>query len=188
MSNDEWVVQIDTRDNLVGKVKREVAHNLNDLRVHREVMVLLYTDTKRDTFLLQHRSVNKLQLPGYWTLSVTGHVDFGDISRQDREGYLAAAKREAYEEIGIQAKNLKLVGKIEQKLSMNWAVMGVVVGEYENELKLDPEEVSEVGVFNKNSVLAISDKLTPGAKACLEYLGILNKEEDYAEIYSTSSL
>lgn len=175
MRDDEWIVQVDKKDNLMGKVEREVAHNPHNLKIHREVMMLLYTTKKRDVFLLQHRSMKKRQLPGYWTLSVTGHVDFTDLSDADTEGYLTAAKREAKEEIGTLAKNLNLVGKIEQKLSVNWAMMGVVTGEYEGDLKLDLEEVSEVREFDKSSVLTISDKLTPGARVCLEYLGILSK-------------
>lgn len=173
--SDEWIVEVDGQDNLVGKIGRDEAHDLSKLRTHREVMTLLYTSKKRDAFLLQHRSMQKQQLPGYWTLSVTGHVDWADLTTSDPEGYLTAAKREAKEEIGVEAVDLKLAGKVAQKLPMNWAVMGVVTGEYREELRLDLEEVSEVKVFDKNTVLTISDKLTPGAKACLEYLGILDK-------------
>ena len=140
-------------------------------------MVLLYTDANQVNFLLQLRSMKKRQLPGYWTLSTTGHVDIDDISPIDPEGYVTAAKREVKEEVGVSVKNLKLVGKQAQKIPENWSMMGIVTGEYEGELKLDTEEVCEVGVFDRKTVLEISDKLTPGAKACLEYLGILDKEE-----------
>ena len=173
--NDEWIIQVDEQDNLIGKIERDAAHNPKDLKIHREVMLLLYTSKKHDSFLLQHRSMRKKQLPGYWTLSVTGHVDWADLTTNDPEGYLTAAKREAREEVGVEAIDLKLVGKVSQKLPINWAMMGIVTGEYERELKLDPEEVSEVKIFDRETVLQISDKLTPGAKACLEYLGILDK-------------
>ena len=33
--------------------------------------------------------------------------------------------------------------------------------------------MSEVNEFTKETIAAVSDKLTPGAKMCLEYLGIL---------------
>lgn len=171
--SDEWIVQVDEHDNLIGKIERNLAHDQRDLKLHREVMTLLYTDTQQTHFLLQHRSMKKKQLPGYWTLSVTGHVDFVDVTPTDPEGYLTAAKRESNEEIGVSAHNLSLVGKISQKITENWAMMGVVVGEYKGELKLDPEEVSEVKIFDKHTVGEISDKLTPGAKACLEYLNLI---------------
>jgi NADH pyrophosphatase NudC (nudix superfamily) len=118
--------------------------------------------------------MKKEQLAGYWTLSVTGHVDVADLSAVDPDGYLTAAKREAKEEIGLNVKKLKLVEKIVQKRPENWAMMGIVVGEYEGELKLNLEEVSEVKIFNKDSVLEISDKLTPGARSCLEYLKLID--------------
>lgn len=174
---EEWIVQVDEGDNLVGKVGRGLAHMRENLKLHRETMALLYTDSSQVNFLLQLRSMNKSQLPGYWTLSTTGHVDFEDSSPSDPEGYLSAAKREVKEEIGVSVKNLKLVRKRIQKNSENWSMMGIVTGEYEGEIKLDPEEVSEVRVFTKDTILEVSDKLTPGAKACLEYLGILKQEE-----------
>lgn len=170
---DEWIVQVDDKDTLIGKVERYLAHEPGDLKLHREVMTLLYTDAQRNRFLLQHRSMKKRQLPGYWTLSVTGHVDYLDINENDPDGYLTAAKRETREEIGARTRNLVLVGKCEQKIAQNWSMMGIVVGEYEGELKLDPEEVSEIREFSRETLVEVSDKLTPGAKQCLEYLGIL---------------
>ncbi len=173
MKDAEWIVEVDKNDNLIGKIEREVAHDKRSLHWHREVMTILFTDQTRSRFLMQHRSAKKKQLPGYWTLSVTGHVDFSDLSEEDREGYLTASFRETMEEIGVRAKKLSLVGKLPQQIKENWAVMGVVVGEFEGELKLDLNEVEEVGIFDKNSITEISDKLTPGAKACLKYLNII---------------
>ncbi|MBP9670433.1 NUDIX domain-containing protein [Candidatus Woesebacteria bacterium] len=175
MKNEEWIVEVDEQSNLVGKIDREIAHNLSNLKIHREVMCVFYTDSSHKSFVMQHRSMLKKQLPGMWTLSVTGHVDFEDLTENDPDGYLTAAKREAKEEIGVEVKNLQLMGTILQKLPMNIAMMGIVVGEYDGKIKLDTEEVSEVKIYNKESVLEISDKLTPGAKACLEYLGLISK-------------
>jgi isopentenyldiphosphate isomerase len=119
--------------------------------------------------------MKKKQLPGLWTLSVTGHVDFDDLSDQDPDGYLTAASRETKEEIGVSTKNLELKGKMIQKNDDNWSMMGIVVGEFDGQFKLDPEEVSEVKEFSKETISLVSDKLTPGAKICLEYLGILRR-------------
>lgn len=173
MNGTDWIVEVDQGDNLIGKIEREEAHNMLNLHWHREVMTILFTDETRTQFLMQHRSAKKKQLPGYWTLSVTGHVDFSDLSEEDSEGYLTASLRETMEEIGVSAKKLSLVGKLPQQIKENWAIMGIVVGEFEGELKLDPNEVAEVGLFDKNSITEISDKLTPGAKACLKYLNII---------------
>ncbi len=173
MSDREWIVEVDQNDKVIGKIERSVSHKQSSLHCHREVMLLLFTDKTHTQFLMQHRSLKKKQLPGFWTLSVTGHVDYRDINLHDSEGYFAAAKREGLEELGVKVKGLVLEGKILQHIPQNWAVMGVVTGEFEGELRLDPEEVDETRVFNKRSVLEISDKLTPGAKACLKYLKLI---------------
>jgi isopentenyldiphosphate isomerase len=170
---NDWIVEVDKSDKLIGKIEREVAHDFPNLGLHRETMLVLYTDSTHGKFLLQHRSMKKKQLPGLWTLSVTGHVDFDDLSDEDPEGYLTAASREAKEEIGVSTIELEIKGKMTQKNGDNWSMMGIVTGEYEGELKLDAEEVSEVNEFTKETIAAVSDKLTPGAKMCLEYLGIL---------------
>ena len=119
--------------------------------------------------------MKKKQQPGLWTLSATGHVDFTDLSISDSDGYMTAAKRETFEEIGVITKNLILEGKAELKILDNWSMMGIVTGEYGGRLELNTEEVSEVRVFTKDTIAEVSDKLTPGAKTCLTYLGILNK-------------
>lgn len=170
---EEWIVEVNEDDEVVGKIERNLAHRKNNLKLHREVMVLLYTDELHERFLLQCRALNKKQYPGYWTLSVTGHIDFADISEQDTEGYLVAAKREAVEEIGVRTKNLEIKGKIIHKNEINSAIMGIIVGKYEGELQLDPKEVSEVREFSMKTLIEVSDKLTPGAKACLKYLKLL---------------
>lgn len=170
---NDWIVEVDFSDKLIDKIEREVAHNPSNLKLHREVMLILYGDKSHNTFVLQHRSMKKKQLPGLWTLSVTGHVDFDDLTDEDPEGYLAAASREAKEEIGVNTKNLELKGKLIQKNNDNWSMMGLVVGEYDDEFKLDLEEVSEVKEYTKETIALVSDKLTPGAIMCLEYLGIL---------------
>ncbi len=170
---NDWIVEVDKSDKLIGKIEREVAHDSSNFRLHREAMLVLYTDSTHNKFLLQHRSMKKKQVPGLWTLSVTGHVDFDDLSDEDPEGYLTAARREAKEEIGVSTRKLEIKGKMIQKNNDNWSMMGLVVGEYDGEFKLDPEEVSEVIEFTKETIVIVSDKLTPGAKMCLEYLGIL---------------
>jgi len=170
---NDWILEVDKADKVVDKIEREVAHDSTNLRLHREMMLVLYTDTTDKKFLLQQRSMNKKQLPGLWTLSVTGHVNFDDISDQDPDGYFTAASREAKEEVGVRIKNCVLKGKLIQKNKNNWSMMGILVGEYDGELKLDLDEVSMVKEFSKESIGEVSDKLTPGAKMCLKYLKIM---------------
>ncbi len=175
MSDNEQIIAVDNNDLFLQQVDRLIAHNPDKLVRHREVMTLLFVDENRVNFLLQKRSLKKKQLPGLWTLSATGHVDIEDLTTSDKDGYLTAAMREVFEEIGVKARNLQMKGKIVQRNSDNWAMMGIVTGEYEGEFRLDTDEVDEVRIFNSHNVSEVSDKLTPGAKACLEFLGILEK-------------
>lgn len=166
-----WVVEVDEKDKLVGKILRSDAHKPDNLHRHREVMVLIYADRNKETFWLQKRSMTKDHYPGLWTLSATGHVEMGDC--QAGEGYLEAAVRETEEEMGLSLVNPQLMGKIELKLDINWAMMGVVVGNGEGKIRLNKHELEKVKIFNRMSVLEVSDKLTPNAKVCLEYLKLI---------------
>lgn len=175
MTSEEMIVQVDESDTLLGKIGRDQAHTQDKLMLHREVMCLLFNDDKQEQFLLQRRSKQKKQYPGMWTLSVTGHVNVVDLTTADKEGFLTAAKREVKEEIGVEANHLEIVGKLLHKTAENFAMMGIVIGEYKGEIEINPEEVSEVKLFDRESIVEIGDKLTPGAKACLEYLEILKQ-------------
>jgi len=183
MKQDEWLVEVDHNDNVVGRVERKVAHDPTHLRLHREVMVLIFTDKSKNHYWLQKRSLKKDQYPGFWTLSATGHVEVED--GEDENGYLVAAKRETMEEMGLILINEKLVGKTEQKQNINWVMMGVVVGEAMGDIKIDENEVSEVRVFDLKSVKEISDKLTPNAQASLEYLNIMRRSYEKSDGSST---
>lgn len=173
---EEWLIETDETDEVKGRVRRAVAHEKNNLHLHREVMTLLFEDSSRKKFLLQKRSLKKEQLPGLWTLSATGHVEWKDISEIDKDGYLTAAKREVEEEIGVRVKKLVLEGKLVQHNNKNWAMMGVVMGVYEGEAELDLKEVSEVKVFTKETIMEVNDQLTPGARSCLLFLRILDEQ------------
>lgn len=69
---------------------------------HPTVHVWFYTSTP--ALLLQKRSLSKQTFPGFWDVSVAGHVSYG-------ESILEAALREVKEEIGldIQPENLQLL-------------------------------------------------------------------------------
>jgi len=175
MITEEVIVQVDENDSLVGKIERSQAHIQRKLKLHREVMCLLFDNDNHERFLLQRRSMLKKQYPDLWTLSATGHVNVTDLTTADKEGFLTAAKREVKEEIGVELKRSEFLGKLVHKTADNFAMMGIVLGEYVGEIKINQEEVSEVRLFDRESIVGICDKLTPGAKACLVHIGILNK-------------
>jgi len=67
---------------------------------HATVHIWLFTSDKK--ILLQKRALTKKVFPGLWDISVAGHVAAG-------EEILEAAKRELFEEIGLQLQDKDLV-------------------------------------------------------------------------------
>lgn len=89
---DELFDIVDDQDRVIGQAPRRLCHGDPSL-VHRVAHVLVIN--RRGELLLQKRSLCKDIQPGKWDTSVGGHLDPG-------EGYLAAAKREMFEELGVQ--------------------------------------------------------------------------------------
>lgn len=92
---------VDKNDQVLGSVTREEAHK-NRAKIHRAVNILATNSSNQ--ILLQKRSKHKDTYPGYWTISASGHVTYGQT-------YDQAAKREFKEELGINPPSLKFVFK-----------------------------------------------------------------------------
>jgi len=92
---------VDENDNRLGFISRRQAHS-DPSKIHRSICVIV-TNSKKQV-LFQKRSQFKDTFPGFWTLSVTGHVILG-------ETYLKAARRELFEELRIKSE-LKFIKKI----------------------------------------------------------------------------
>ncbi|MFH2085909.1 MAG: hypothetical protein ABII21_03950 [bacterium] len=108
---------------------------------------------------------------------MTCHVNSGDITVDDPQGYLNAGLRECPEELGVKVINQKLVAKKIVVTDENEAISGIIEAEYEGEPKADLEEVSEIRLFTKETIGEIRDQLTPAALICLVLLGIIQDEE-----------
>ena len=67
---------------------------------HATVHIWLFTSDEK--ILLQKRALTKKVFPGLWDISVAGHIGAG-------EGVLASAKREIFEEIGLNIKEKDLI-------------------------------------------------------------------------------
>lgn len=89
---------VDEQDMVVSTAPRSVAHK-QGLR-HRAIHVLFVTP--KGDVVLQKRSMTKDTYPGYWTVTVGGHVG----SSRD---YLAAAVAEISEETGLTVAASSLV-------------------------------------------------------------------------------
>jgi isopentenyl-diphosphate delta-isomerase len=67
---------------------------------HATVHIWLFTSDKK--ILLQKRALTKKVFPGIWDISVAGHIAAG-------EEILEAAKREIFEEIGLELEEKDLI-------------------------------------------------------------------------------
>lgn len=173
MNKEELVIWVDDEDHELGRLPRSVVHAKDHLLLHREAMVILFSNAAHTEFWLQLRSPTKEQYPNYWTLGVTCHVNSEDISADDPEGYLSAAKREGSEELGITINNSTVERKVVIETAINHALAAIVVAECLDVPKPDGDEVVEVRKFDVNSVNQIRDKLTPAALFCLKQLELI---------------
>jgi len=94
MTDDELEILdvVDAHDLVLGAMERGEIHRKR--LFHRSVHVFLVDDAGR--IYLQKRSFEKLEHPGKWDSSASGHVESG-------ESYQEAAGRELEEELGVKA-------------------------------------------------------------------------------------
>ena len=101
---------VDKNDKVLGFTARKQAHK-DRSKIHRSVDVVATNSSKQ--ILLQKRSKHKDTFPGFWTISASGHVTYGQTYEQ-------AAKREIEEELGIHPP-LRYVAKELYDMGINRA-------------------------------------------------------------------
>lgn len=82
---------VDDHDHVIGARPRREVHAMR--LKHRAVHLVVWN--RQGEILLQKRSMKKDSHPGWWDISMGGHVDVG-------ESYEVAAAREVAEELGLQ--------------------------------------------------------------------------------------
>ncbi len=152
-----WVV--DEEDRVIGRETREKCHK-NRL-IHRSVYIFLINS--KGEFLLQKRSLLKDLYPGYYTVSATGHVDYG-------ETYDQAAQRELREELGVNAP-LEKIGKFQSFSPLENEFSTVYICYYNGEVKFNPEETT-AGLWMKfeqvrEDMEGGNKQFAPGFKAAI---------------------
>lgn len=150
---------VDDNDEVIGSVERFIAHRSKTLK-HRSIFILLFND--QGELLLQKRSQLKDTFPGFWTVSVSGHVTFGQT-------YDEAAKREMEEEIGLSL-DLEQLQKIYIEEEREFAF--IYRGECKGKIKInfDQSEISEVKwvALEKLPEFIKENELTPSALKVLK--------------------
>ena len=134
-SGSEMFDVVDEGDRVLRSEPRDFVH-VNNLR-HRAVHMLLFNSAGE--LYLQKRSIWKDRNPGRWDSSAAGHVDSG-------ESYIESARRELREELGIEAPDLKPVGRLTPCEENGWEFIEIFRGIHEGPFHPAPLEV-ETGAF-----------------------------------------
>ena len=135
-NQSELFYWVDENDQVLGSVSRQEAHS-GSHKIHRALYVILLNS--KQEILMQKRSPHKDLWPEWWSLSVGGHVTFG-------ESYEAASLRETQEEIGLTV-TLTFQGTFlshEDRESEMLAVFTAHKDVATTDVQFDPTEVSEV--------------------------------------------
>lgn len=159
---NELFIVVDKDDNFLEYRTRFECHHDKRL-LHRVVNVAVFD--KEGRILLQKRSKNKDLLPGFYTLSATGHVN------QD-EDYQEAAERELEEELGIKVKP-SFLGKFSYQSDKESEMVAVFKVNYTGKFKINKKELDSIKFFKTEEVKKMIMKLTPGAIGSLKKLNIL---------------
>lgn len=125
---------VDDEDRVIGLRPRAECHG-NPALVHRVAHVLIVDGQGR--LLLQKRSQNKDIQPGKWDTSVGGHLDPG-------EDYLAAARREMAEELGLEGLPLTLLYQSRIRNEIESENVATYLARHCGGVQPNPTEIDEV--------------------------------------------
>jgi isopentenyl-diphosphate delta-isomerase len=135
VTNDELLDLVNEQDDVIGSVWKSEAHQ-NPKLIHREIAIAVFND--RGEVLLQQRSLNKVNGPGMWIVSASGHVGKSEEPAK-------AAQRELEEEVGLKAKlvysSKRFALREHKEARFFWSYYAVVKGR--PQVALDPEEVMD---------------------------------------------
>ena len=131
---EEKVILVDEQDNQLGLMPKMEAHEKAVL--HRAFSVFIFNENRE--LMLQQRAAHKYHSPLLWTNTCCSH-------QRDGESNIEAGKRRLDEEMGFSA-DLKEVFSFVYKAPFDnglteYELDHVMVGDYNGEPKINPEEV-----------------------------------------------
>lgn len=161
----EFVILVDEDDNQLGLMEKMEAHEKGLL--HRAFSVFLFNS--KGEMLLQQRAVSKYHSGGLWTNTCCSHP-------RDKEKTITAAHRRLEEEMGFDCEIEKAFHFTYKSILDNdlteHELDHVFIGQYEGEIKPNPEEVESYKYISiselTKDVAENSDNYTEWFKICLE--------------------
>jgi isopentenyl-diphosphate delta-isomerase type 1 len=161
-NKNELFVVVDKNDRVIGYKTRGECHANKDL-IHRGIGVIVTNDN--DEILLQQRSMSKDTYPGFWTIATSGHVGKG-------ESYEQAARREMFEEIGIQT-DIQFLTKFLFSDGRETEYDTLFTADYNGPFQISKEEVDQVQFVTKEKLKTMIGLFSPFARHCLEEAKLL---------------
>jgi isopentenyldiphosphate isomerase len=156
----------DEDDRVVGQATRREIHERN--LIHRAIHVVLIDGEGR--VCLQKRSAAKDRYPGWWDVSVGGHVGVG-------ERYVDAARREMAEEMGIHSGEPVFVAALSPGAHNGWEHIHLFSCAIDHDVVPDPDEVIDwewiepEELFRRAAMMTPSERgwrITPSGLASIE--------------------
>jgi isopentenyl-diphosphate Delta-isomerase len=146
-AGEEYLIETDAADNVIGPVPRKICHNRTRRPWHRSTHAYLFD--KEGRLLLTQRSASKDTAPLCWTISAGGHVTWGS-------DYERTVINEAQEELGLTITDLELSEIIhidydtESSEREHLAIfMGIVSGTP----RINREEVEQIKAFDLKDII-----------------------------------
>jgi isopentenyl-diphosphate delta-isomerase len=142
----EAVILVDANDNEVGVMEKMEAHR--KALLHRAFSVFIFND--KGEMLLQQRAITKYHSGGLWTNACCSHPRPGEVT-------INAAKRRLQEELGFET-DIEKVFDFTYKAAFDNGLAEhefdhVFVGNYEQKIKPNPEEVKDVAFMPMDDIL-----------------------------------
>ena len=141
--DDENLILVDARDNVIGHDSKDNVHQGSGL-LHRAFSIFLFDGP--DRVLLHRRSGQKRLWPGFWTNSCCSHP-------RRSENYASAARRRLLEELGVTAE-LSWLYQFQyaasyRNLGAERELCAVLIGDLErpDSVRANRNEVQEWGWF-----------------------------------------
>lgn len=141
-TDDDLLPIVDEENRLLGCATRGEVHRRR-LR-HRAVHIVVHDGA--GGVLLQKRSTHKDSFPGWWDISVGGHVDFGEM-------YAEAAAREIREELGVSGE-LREVARRHADATSGWEFVRIYDCHHAGPFCPPPAEIEMVRWVSARELLA----------------------------------
>jgi len=142
--SEELVAWVDENEKFIKAIPISLA-NSDPKYLHVEIAGLVFDDQKR--ILLQQRAKTKKVAPSLWTVTVAGHVTYGDTIE-------ATFHKELKEEMGIAVKEFKYlfcekISKLNETHFCHW-----YLGKYNGgKIIIEPSEVDSFRWISESELL-----------------------------------